>query len=123
MLKLPTAPGVEEVPPLPTEAGYAGGPVGTQVVRTLYNVAKSVPEFTSTEEGMLAGLASLTPLGRLGVETYFTTDMAKSVLDQAKQAGGNGDQMSLAQKAGAITQAIATLGFTGLLRQSWSWLR
>jgi len=117
-LKLPTAPSVEEAPALPFEPGASMGPLGVQVARTLYNVAKSVPEFASSEQGMLAGLASLTPLGRAGVEAYFTADMAKSVLDQAKQAGEDWDKMSLPQKASAITQAIATLGFTGLLAKA-----
>lgn len=117
-VKLPTLPSVEEVPPLKFEPGYAYGPIGTQVLRTLYNTAKSMPEFASSEQGMLAGLASLVPGGRLGVEAYFTADMAKSVLDQAKEAGGNWDQMTTPQKVAAITQAIATLGFTGLLAKA-----
>lgn len=85
---------------------------------TIVNAAKSVPEFLSTEEGMLSMLASLNPLGRAGVETYFTVDMAKNLWDQAKSGIKDWDSLTIPQKASRITQGAVTLGFLGLLSKA-----
>lgn len=124
-IKIPSAPDIAQTPqtwpekiltkPIRSVLGDKAADVQAQVTRTLYNAAKSVPEFLETEEGILSLLASTNPLGRAGVTAYFTYDMSKSLMEQAKEAGGSWDELSTLEKAKAITEAATTLGFAGLL--------
>lgn len=124
-LKLPTAPTIEEEPQsvlelirtAPTRAlfGEQGADVHAQVVRSLYNAAKSLPEFFTTEEGALALLASMNPAGQFMTTAYFTYDMAKSLIDQAKKMGEDWDKMTGLERARSLTDAVATLGMAGTI--------
>lgn len=84
----------------------------------LYKAAKSVPEFLTTEEGMLSVLASLVPVGRLGVEAYFARDMANKVVEGAKSMGEAWDKMTAPQKAAQITQIASEVGLTAMLAKA-----
>lgn len=84
----------------------------------LWNAAKSVPEFLTTEEGALAFLASLTPVGRAGVTAYFTQDMARSLIDQAKELGGKWSDMTPDEKVRGLVRGLSTAAFTVMLGKS-----
>lgn len=121
LIKLTEVPeSIKEAYSAPVRAifGDKAADVEVAAADALYKAAKSVPEFLTTEEGMLSLLASLIPAGRAGVTAFFTVDQAKSVLDQAKDIGGKWDEMTAPQKAAAVTQAAASLGFTAMLAKA-----
>ena len=130
LFKLPTAPGIEVtppttfekitpgigfVPPVVTEQalGKEAADLQVQVQREMYNVAKQLPEFLTTEEGVLGVLGSLVSPSLVGAA--FLKDMAGGLIDQAKSSGENWDTMSKPEKARAIVNAAGTLGFAALL--------
>lgn len=81
-------------------------------VKEIGNSAKAVPEFFTSDAGVLSVLsAKLSP--RL-TSAGFSADLTHSAFQQAKQAYRNWHQMTGAQKSVAVVDTLATLLFGGM---------
>ncbi len=81
-------------------------------IKEVYNAAKGVPEFFTSDAGILSLLAAkLSP--RLA-SAGFAADLIPSAFQQTKQAIRNWGQMTGAQKSVAVVDTVATAIFGGL---------
>lgn len=130
IFKVPTVPSVEQHPRTPLETISSPlifaeslispklADIHAQVQRSLLNNVLGLVQFAASDEGLAAGVASIIPAGRLGVEAYFVQDMARGVIKNAKEMGENWDKMTALQKAEAITNELSAMGMTAMITKA-----